>query len=170
MHKLPWQAINADISTTPVRTLSMNHPNLSISVAATVDDVSRLGAMVNALAKTVLADTDAFQVELAVVEVCNNVVEHAYQYAPDKHFSVDITFDAASVMFEIRDAGASFSYNPAAPAVLNFDPDNLETPPEGGMGLFLVEQIMTNISYTTENGINTFSMTKILPLAEDRAP
>jgi serine/threonine-protein kinase RsbW len=45
---------------------------------------------------------------------------------------------------------------------LEFDPDDIDSIPEGGMGLYIIDQLMTDSNYSTDNGINTFTMKKIL--------
>ena len=43
---------------------------------------------------------------------------------------------------------------------LEFDPRDLENLPEGGMGLFLIQQIMDKVSYNVKDNTDTLSMTK----------
>ena len=44
--------------------------------------------------------------------------------------------------------------------VLEFDPNDIDGLPEGGMGLFIIEQLMDNNQYTVEGNKNTFTLVK----------
>ena len=46
---------------------------------------------------------------------------------------------------------------------LEFDPEDLRSIPEGGMGLVIIKEIMDSTGYKTEDGKNHLTMTKKLP-------
>ena len=44
--------------------------------------------------------------------------------------------------------------------VLEFDPDDIDSLPEGGMGLFIIEQLMDENFYTVKGNKNIFTLVK----------
>jgi anti-sigma regulatory factor (Ser/Thr protein kinase) len=46
--------------------------------------------------------------------------------------------------------------------VLDFDPADVEHLPEGGMGLFIIHNVMDRVEYHRHGERNTFSMTRRL--------
>jgi serine/threonine-protein kinase RsbW len=135
--------------------------NIKLTILSTLDNVPLLGASVNKMCSLIsMSDEQAFQMELCVVEACNNVIKHAYNNADDKEVEVEVRFLDDRIIFNICDAGA-----PKPEGVghaLEYDPDDLDNLPEGRMGLFLINEIMDEVQYETKNGKNVFSMTKYL--------
>ncbi|MCZ7603337.1 MAG: hypothetical protein M5R37_10725 [Melioribacteraceae bacterium] len=43
---------------------------------------------------------------------------------------------------------------------MEYDPEDIENLPEGGMGLYIIDQLMDEISYKVLDGVNIFSMKK----------
>lgn len=78
------------------------------------------------------------EIELALTEAIANVIEHAYQEAPDE--CVRVTADVAGGLLSIRvrDWGAYF--DPAS-----FRGRDLDDPGEGGYGVFLMAQLMDDV-------------------------
>jgi serine/threonine-protein kinase RsbW len=135
--------------------------NIKLTILSTLENVPLLGASVNKMCSLVsMTDEQAFQMELCVVEACNNVIKHAYNNADDKEVEVEVRFLDDRIIFSVCDAGS-----PKPGDVLHtleYDPEDLDNLPEGKMGLFLIHEIMDEIHYETKNGKNVFSMTKIL--------
>jgi serine/threonine-protein kinase RsbW len=76
--------------------------------------------------------------ELAVDEICSNVIKHGYSGQGGR---IEITVEpvAGGVQVTVRDWGKSF--DPQAVPVPDIDAP-LEERPLGGLGLFLVRQVM----------------------------
>lgn len=97
-------------------------------------------------------------VELSLVEALNNVVEHSYKMQKGNRVEVKIEIVADKIITQLYDWGiARTNLNKAR---LEFDPNDIENLPEGGMGLFIIEQLMDKTEYYSENGKNTFILTK----------
>lgn len=84
-----------------------------------------------------------YGVQLAVQEVCTNIVDHAYRNEPDQRIAVAITLDEEHrrLVAEFRDTGQPF--NPDSIR----EPD-LEHGQVRGYGLFLIRQLVDNLAYT----------------------
>ncbi len=87
--------------------------------------------------------------ELALHEVCVNVVTHAYAHSPGR-IRIRSRVDRDVVEFEIRDEGAAA-----------FDPAETVEPVPGepqihGYGLMIVRQLVDEVRYTREEGTNVW--------------
>jgi anti-sigma regulatory factor (Ser/Thr protein kinase) len=100
------------------------------------------------------------RIELAVHEVCMNIVDHAYGPGrvpgPDD-LSVDGSVDPDAIRIEVRDHGAGFEFKAAA------EPEP-GVPHIRGYGLVIVEKLVDELSYARRGDTNIWS------LRFDRAP
>ncbi|MCW2809656.1 MAG: putative anti-sigma regulatory factor, serine/threonine protein kinase [Friedmanniella sp.] len=87
-------------------------------------------------------------VELALHEVCVNVVRWAYDDGPGR-LRVDGSVDSSAIRLLVRDRGREF--DPAA--VSAPDPEALQI---HGYGLSIVRQLVGDLVYTRENGTNSW--------------
>ena len=137
----------------------MNSKKIKFTISSSFENVELVGMSINKICSTHFGSTDvSSQIELCVVEACNNVIEHAYSNNPDNEFSVDLLLTATQIEITITDTGVE-KINHTSPN-LEFDPNDLENLPEGGMGLFIIEQIMCQIDYYRIDGKNIFKMAK----------
>lgn len=97
------------------------------------------------------------QIKLAVEEVVTNVILYAYPDRKDQDIRIDMNLENGLLTIVITDNGIAF--NPLE----REEPDislPMEERPIGGLGIYLVKQLMTNITYTRSSGKNTLTMTK----------
>jgi serine/threonine-protein kinase RsbW len=99
-----------------------------------------------------------------VAEALNNVIKHAYDSEPGHNIEVTIFVYNDKMIFQIIDIGKSMK--PAqcnfSHARLDFEPDKIETLPVGGMGLYIINSLMDEVSYETAEGKNILTMVKLL--------
>jgi anti-sigma regulatory factor (Ser/Thr protein kinase) len=98
-----------------------------------------------------------FPFDLALEEVFANIVMHG---APAEDDSVEVTFElqADRVRLRIADAGPPFDPLTEAPA-----PDleaAIEERTVGGLGVFLVKELMDEVAYEYRDGRNVLTMAK----------
>lgn len=95
-----------------------------------------------------------YGIKLAVHEVANNVIDHAYGHEQGV-LDISFEFDAATHCFtaHLYDTGAAFDAS-KAPA-----PD-LDIPHESGYGLFLAEQLMDEVTYQRQPAGNHWRLVK----------
>lgn len=101
-------------------------------------------------------DGAAMELDLALVEAANNIVQHGLEGATGQiALSVDLTEDWATLV--LTDSG------PPAPADL-FSGDAAPPAPlaESGRGMMIMQQCVDGISYCSESGVNTLTLTKRL--------
>ncbi|MFC2135591.1 ATP-binding protein [Bacteroidota bacterium] len=98
------------------------------------------------------------QIELCVTEALNNVIKHSYKGKFKEQIIVHINILNKRLEIDVIDEGeARKSFEKPK---LDFDPENIQSLPEGGMGLFIIEEIMNETHYRIEDGKNIFSMRK----------
>ena len=90
--------------------------------------------------------------ELAVQEICVNVVKYAYQGHDGHRITLDMAVDDRTVTVTTTDSGVAF--NPTdRPKV------DLDSPTIGGYGLFLVEQLCESANYERLPDGNRWTLT-----------
>jgi anti-sigma regulatory factor (Ser/Thr protein kinase) len=95
--------------------------------------------------------------KLAVEEAVVNVILYAYPGQKDKDIFVSLDFSMKRLKVVITDYGIAF--NPTA----GQEPDislPLEQRPTGGLGTFLVRQLMTRVTYNRAGGKNVLTLIK----------
>ncbi len=118
---------------------------------------------VRALAEQVLGREAASDVELAFVEAVSNVFRHGYGPGGGP-IKVEAAGNAATgITLRIHDWGRPIPGEALAEAGLSrfdFDPDDLESIPAGGMGLSLITSVMDDVAYRSDEGQNVLTLRK----------
>jgi serine/threonine-protein kinase RsbW len=97
-------------------------------------------------------------IELAISEICTNIVKHAYA-GLDGSIRGQVTLLTNGVQLDFYDRGEGF--DPTSIPEPNADPHNLR---EGGYGLHIVRQIMDVVSYESDaEAGNHWHLVKYLP-------
>lgn len=100
-----------------------------------------------------------FTLRLVVEEIVVNIVNYAYPEGLDGELNVSITANDTEITLVFSDSGTPF--DPLA----KDDPDTtlgIDERPIGGLGIFLVKQMMDTVTYRYENGCNILTMSKLL--------
>lgn len=104
-----------------------------------------------------LEDLLLMQIKLALEEAVTNVIQYAYPEKEDQDIRIDMNYMNRRLTIVITDTGIAF--NPLA----RQEPDltlSLEERPIGGLGIYLVKQLMTEVTYNRSDGKNILTMTK----------
>ncbi len=132
-------------------TAPMGTPVSTLSIGANPLAVRDIGPWLRRLFDgndPVESDTLVTRLELAVHEVCMNVVDHA-GLPPGASLELEGSIDAHRVHIEIRDDGEAF------------DPNGVPEPVPGvaqvrGYGLMIVRQLVNTVDYRHTDGHNTW--------------
>jgi anti-sigma regulatory factor (Ser/Thr protein kinase) len=97
-----------------------------------------------------------FDLKLAVEEACTNVIEHAYSR---KGGELTVCFDVCGpdASITVTDHGRPFAPDEVALPDLSLP---LEERPVGGLGLFLMQQLMDDVKFEFSADGNRLSMVK----------
>jgi len=110
-----------------------------------------------------LPSKDLFQVNLALDELLTNTISYGYPDTKEHEILIKYTIeDAKDLVIEVRDDGLPFD------PLEREDPDITQDIDErsiGGLGIYLVRQMMDDINYRWEDGYNVLSMRKNLRLS-----
>jgi len=129
---------------------------LHLCIESRLSDVALVGYAVRGVCACSPLKAEAYgEMEVCVVEAVNNAITHAYRRQDGFKVETSITVHHDRISFEISDSGKSIE--DYAPRSLEFDPEVIGSIPENGMGLFIIETIMDEVSYSSREGKNTLS-------------
>jgi len=98
------------------------------------------------------------EIELCLAEALNNIIKHSYK--GDNSNLVDISLIIENEKFSVALSDYGLPRENLNKPKLEFDPSDIDSLPEGGMGLFIIEQLMDENSYSSIDGKNTFTLSK----------
>ena len=121
-----------------------------------------VGSMVRAVCLRVERDAGCAGLEWRLMsaynEAFNNIVEHAYAIDPGE-VEVVLLVDDEEVILRMIDHGAGFDFNDAGASDQAPPLDSLS---EGGMGLFIIRNAMSSVTYERRQDKNLLTLTKTL--------
>jgi serine/threonine-protein kinase RsbW len=147
-------------------------PALSLTIESKMACVGPLGEKVRAACLNLgLTERAAGEVELSVVEAVNNAIEHAYELAEDRLVEVALGRSSSLLKIEVRDTGRQMPPETLARVrVPRVDPADRASLPEGGMGLYLLSELMDTVSYETCAGKNVLTMERRIDRSDRPLP
>ncbi len=127
----------------------LSDPKYLAVVCTMIREFARLHGMVEELLR---------KIELAVDEVCSNVIVHAYEGRHDAVYRVRCTYDEPRLVIEVFDRGHSFSLEQCPKPKLE---GPLKSRGTGGLGIHFIRKIMDEVEYEGHlGGENCFRMIK----------
>lgn len=123
-----------------------------------VSQVVELGEWIERLGEELaLNPADVFQLNLALEEAVVNVMNYAYPGQTDMPIVLSVSADegADGIVFRLTDNGVPFDPTRAEmpDVTLSAEERNI-----GGLGIFLVEQLMNRVAYEREGESNVLTM------------
>lgn len=99
----------------------------------------------------------AYTIRLVSEEIIANIMNYAYPRDSEAYLSLHLCDENGTISIEFRDGGIPF--NP-----LDKSKPDITLPPEqrkiGGLGIFLVREMMDDVTYTYQNKENRLKITK----------
>ena len=95
---------------------------------------------------------------ITLAEALNNSIKHSYLEEPGNNIDLIVSISKTKVEIDILETGIRRT-NFEKPTI-QFDPNDLATVPEGGMGLYIMESLMDSILYNSNKGVNTTTLIK----------
>jgi serine/threonine-protein kinase RsbW len=134
---------------------------IRLTIESRLENVALIGGAVRGIADMLSLDKIIiYHLELCVVEAVNNAIKHAYHSEAGHSVEVEFLRCRDRLTFRVCDNGESMIPEKVRP--FSFDPAKLETLPERGMGVFIVNTFMDEVRYETVNRRNILTMVKHL--------
>ena len=135
-----------------------NWETVELSLPADYKYLNVIGASIAALLERVQEISDkaavTYSIELAVHEICTNIVEHAYKGRTARiQVAMHLHEKLRRLVIELIDSGQPFDWSAVA------EPD-LDVPQEGNYGLFLVRNLVDELDYRREKDENFWRLVK----------
>ena len=125
---------------------------------ARLESLEAINAFVTAAAEAAELDARAiYAVQMAVEEACSNIIEHAYGDVQEGDIECTCVADATGLTITLCDYGREFDPSQVP------EPDlqcSLEDRPVGGLGLYLIHQMMDDVSFECRPNCNLLTMVK----------
>ena len=136
----------------------MNEETLEISLVNDLKEVARVAEQIDEFcASQDLTSEVAYAVNLALDEILTNTISYGYDDDEPHQIEIIVSLEAEVLVIVIVDDSAAFDLSNAP------TPDtgaSLEERPLGGLGLFLVHQMMDSVEYRREEGRNIVTLKK----------
>lgn len=125
-----------------------------------IQQIPQLADFIETIANEMRLDQSlAMSLNLALEEAVTNVILYAYPAGSDGLVDIEAIMGKDILEFIISDSGVAFDPTAAPEADISL---GVEDRPIGGLGIFLVRNIMDTVSYQRTDGKNILSMTKKL--------
>lgn len=140
-----------------------NHNNQkSLLVNNKIDELTRVALFLDELGTFWgLHDSLAANLNLVIEEALTNIILYGYNDSDNHIIEILLTRGDGQISITIKDDGLEFD-----PTKMR-DPDttlSVEERPIGGLGIFLIKQIMDKVQYMREGKINYLILTKNITL------
>ncbi len=121
-----------------------------------VEALTSLSDWVNSLIPQLnLSPRGAFQLELVLVEVVTNTIEHGYEDATNHEIAITLQSQEQTIQVTVRDDGRPFDPSQSPGAVM---PNSLEEATEGGLGIHLIRSYTKVCHYQREEPYNLLTL------------
>ena len=136
----------------------MNEETLEISLVNDLKEIARVAEQIDEFcASQDLTSEVAYAVNLALDEILTNTISYGYDDDEPHRIEIILSLEVEALVIVIVDDSAAFDLSNAP------TPDvgaSLEERPLGGLGLFLVHQMMDSVEYRREGGRNIVTLKK----------
>ena len=104
-----------------------------------------------------LSKNDSQNLKLAIEEAVVNVINYAYPTGEKGDINIEAPATVTSLKFKIIDTGVAFAPTDAPDVDTSLTAEERQI---GGLGIFLVRQLMDTINYERIEGKNVLTLTK----------
>jgi sigma-B regulation protein RsbU (phosphoserine phosphatase) len=130
----------------------------SLTLPNDIETIPQLNEFIDTVAEEIGLDMSlTMSLNLAIEEAVVNVMEYAYPEGEQGNVDIEVIADDKWLTFIISDNGIPFDPTTQEDADTTL---SAEERPIGGLGIFLVRQLMDSINYQRENGKNILTLSK----------
>jgi len=135
----------------------------TLRIKSSLSELDRMRDFLKLCCKKIkISDKDYFKIELALLEICVNIIRYAYPQS-NGEIMIKTWQDGDRIFLEIRDQGVPFDPRELKPPDID---DIIKNQRKGGMGVFLSRTLMDGFDYKRENNQNVLTIYKNLKGAE----
>lgn len=135
-------------------------PQKSFKINSKFEDVGNACNTLKLFCSEINISNFANELQLVLTEALNNIIEHAYNKEKDNFIEIHFKYEQHEFTIILTDEGVHNKID--FKKELNFDPNDIDSLPERGMGLFIINKIMSKVDYHRSNNKNTFTLIKHL--------
>ena len=149
----------------PIQPATAPMPVYHADFEATLQEVARVCSEVHALALERGGEIWAMLVNLGLTEALTNVIRHGYGEVQNGRVTLTCAQTARQWQLTLNDCGNPIPQallHQAGGSVFDFDPDDLHSIPERGMGLALIHKCFDSVDYRVRADGNELLLTKNL--------
>ncbi|MCP4575047.1 MAG: ATP-binding protein [Deltaproteobacteria bacterium] len=129
-----------------------------------LNDVPLVGIAVNRFCSyAAFSETEAFNIELCVIEAVTNSIKHAYGEKSGQEVMIIFTLSDNEAVFEICDKGKPMDPEKLKRADLvtaHVEKQNIDSIADSGRGLGIMKEIMDDVEYRSGNELNCLVLKK----------
>ena len=123
-----------------------------------IAELERLAVFVEEVSEQLNLDAEtAMNLNLALEEVVSNVILYAYPQKMSEFINVMASSDDKVLVFTITDKGEEFDPTKVEEADITLSAEDREI---GGLGIFIVKNIMNEVTYQRLDGKNILTLKK----------
>ena len=132
----------------------------SIILANDIAEISKLAQFIEEIGDAFSLSPDVvFNLNLVLEEAVVNVINYAYPKEEHQSIYLSAKLLEGSIVFVLTDTGLEFDPTKAPDADITLSADDR---PIGGLGIFLIRQIMNEVKYERIDGKNVLTLEKRL--------
>lgn len=132
----------------------------SITLANDIAEISKLATFIEEIGEAFELTPDViFNLNLVIEEAVVNVINYAYPKEEHQSIYLSANLHEDSIVFVLTDTGKEFDPTQAPEADITL---SAEERPIGGLGIFLIRQIMNEVKYQRIDGKNVLTLEKKL--------
>ena len=132
----------------------------SIILANDISEISRLYEFIEGLENDFSLSPDVvFNLNLVLEEAVVNIINYAYPKEEHQSIYLSARMHEGSIVFVLTDTGKEFDPTAAPEADITLSAEDRQL---GGLGIFLIRQIMNEVKYERIEGKNILTLEKKL--------
>ncbi len=132
----------------------------SIILANDISEITRLYEFIEEIGNDFSLSPDiVFNLNLVLEEAVVNVINYAYPKEEHQYIYLSATMKDGSIVLVLTDTGKEFDPTAAPEADITLSADERQI---GGLGIFLIRQIMNEVKYERIEGKNVLTLEKKL--------
>ena len=125
-----------------------------------IEELERLAVFVEGVAEELGLDPElTMNLNLALEEVVSNVILYAYPREMGEKITIMAHCDSHNLVFTINDKGKEFDPTKVEEADITLSAEDREI---GGLGIYIVKNIMNEVTYQRLDGKNILTLKKTI--------